>query len=124
VKSVLRLLFVITVALITLGMPTDVRAGGTQYTCNSSFGPCYNNLMAWMNSCTYGCSYGQQPTNSWCYSVETVTFEQVGDAYVLTDTDRTNCFPGPQGGQTCLQGCVNEFNYELQQCLQMNCTVT
>jgi hypothetical protein len=124
-KPIFKLMFVGLLIGAALTLPTRVRASGNEYNCSSQlYGQCMGNLNQWMGQCAYGCTYETSGNQSqYCQYTPYTDCEpdQNGLSHCVSAED-WECWNTTSTGQTCVQGCVNEYTQQMNACLSDYCT--
>lgn len=123
-KAITKFLFVALLIGVALNLPTKVRAGGTNYTCDNwpAYGECYGQLQTWMNQCAQDCTQyaGMAGTDQYCYTVETTSWNT--DTNTLSVSDATTCWATELSGASCISSCVNGYHSGYWGCIDSYCT--
>jgi hypothetical protein len=125
-KSVFKLMFFALLIGAALTLPTRVRASGTDYDCNGQlFGQCIGNLNQWMGQCAYGCTYdnGGPGGSQYCFQVPYYDCEiYPGNQWYCVSANDNECWDTSSSGGSCLQGCVNTYTEQYNECVSEYCT--
>jgi len=127
-KAITKLLFVALLIGVALSLPTKVRAGGTQYTCNwSLYSQCYDQLQPWMDQCAVGCTEDTDGGNYVQYCYSTTYLAGCGSPNddgisLCTTSTYTSCGSIPNQGESCMNSCVQEYTQQYNSCLSQYCT--
>jgi len=128
-KQCMKLFFLVLLIGVTLSVPSRVSASSDEYTCSwSQYSNCADNLSEWMGQCTLGCTEdaGGGSYVPYCYS--TTYWVQVSTTidnityYYLVPSVYTDCGSIPQGGQSCISGCMSQYNSQAASCVEQFCT--
>jgi hypothetical protein len=122
-KPFMKLLFVTLLIGAALSMPSEVRAGGTNYVCNwPAWGQFYGSLNSWMQQCALGCTEDGGSSNQLCYNTTySGCVSNPGDkTCILYSSTYTNCMS--TNNPSCVGQCATSYNDQYQNYLNANCT--
>lgn len=124
---VLKLILVAILCSVTWALPRTVYGQDLQqYTCNwTDFNQCYQDNMAWMNQCTYGCSYGKIGSDGqvcWQDVIHGSVCDAFGQNCKPIISYYTDCMSVPSGAQSCDSQCASMYQQNLNNCVATYCT--
>ena len=125
-KALLKLAFVALLVCFILTWPRVARADYQvgPYLCSSDYETCTNNATQTIDQCMADCfDTGNDGTyEQICYNeAEINAYNNGGQSYIVYIDWTTTCNDVPQQGYTCAQTCANNYQYQVNSCVNQYC---
>ena len=123
-KSILKLMFGVTLVGWAIGMPAIMRAAEpTYYNCNyPELSACVNQINSYMNQCTTDCGDSENGGAGGTLCGTTTTMMCDPQTPKCTKITGQECVTVPDTAMSCVNGCLDQLQMQEDNCASYYCT--